>query len=385
VLLGIVPTPEVAYLARHRAVVGLAATPSHNALGYAGLKGFTRSGRLFDREWREIGRAYQRTEARPHRPRIGGARDEPNGPPRGDARAGHDAYLAHLTGGLSCGLTVVLDTRGGATAIAAPAAFRRLGARVIETTRGFSPRFFGQSPEPRAGTMAALADRIRSVRADLGFAFDGDGDRCVVLDNRGGQVAPEIVALLLHRAFAGPRSPLVASADASRVLERHVRTIRSRVGGRFVTRAMRRAGAEVGVEPSGHYYVRRYGADSDGILVACLVAHALSQERLRLSSFARRFGGIHRGTFTVDFPSLTEAREGYRAITRGLGPRARRALDGVTVDRPEEWCLIRCSNTQPSIRFAFEAKTALSLRRLEKELRDVAEPARASVRVPTRP
>jgi phosphomannomutase len=381
-LLGIVPTPEVAFLAGRSKGFGLAVTPSHNAVGYVGLKGFSPSGRLFDREWNGVRDAFRRISLAP-RARAHRTGTVPTGSVgrSGSNGAFENEYLAHVTRGLESDLSVVLDTRGGATARAAPEALRRIGARVVELTRGFSPRFFGLSPEPRPETLTALSARIAAVRADLGFAFDGDGDRCVVLDDRGHRVEPEVVALLLHRAFADPRSPIVASVDASRRLERKVRTVRSRVGGRFVTRAMRRYGAEIAVEPSGHYYLRRYGADSDGILTACLVAHALGRQRTRLSGLSRRFGPLHRGTQTADFPGMAEARRAFHRMVASMGKRARTGLDGVTVEFPEGWCLVRRSNTQPSIRFAYEATDSVSLRRLERAAFRIAEIGKSSVAV----
>lgn len=371
--LGIVPTPEVAFLARRWEGFGLAVTPSHNAVGYVGLKGFTPSGRLFDREWRSVRDAFRTASWASHGgpPRARGVRNAVGGP-SGSIAASWNEYLAHVTEGLESRLSIVLDCRGGATARAAPAALRRMGNRVVELTRGFSPRFFGQSPEPHPATLSTLSDRIPAVGADLGFAFDGDGDRCVVMDERGQRVEPEVVALLLHRTFADADSPIVASVDGSRRLERKARTVRSRVGGRYVARVMRRAGAEIAVEPSGHYYVRRYGADSDGILIACLVCHALATQRTKLRVLSRRFGTVHRGTSTIDFPDAGAARDAFRRIVLRLGNRARSGLDGITVDFPEGWCLVRRSNTQPSIRFAYEAKGPASLRRLEQSVQRIA-------------
>ena len=365
--LGIMPTPEVAFQSRRWKVFGLAVTPSHNPLGYVGLKGFTPTGRLFDREWRQVRETYGATsrERRAGAPRRRAGRS-PSKKGSGSRRRFGDEYLRHLTQGLKCDLLVVLETRGGATARVAPSALRRIGARVVEMTSGYSARFFGLSPEPRPETLSALARKVTSVGADLGVAFDGDGDRCVILDERGHRVDPEVIALLLHRFLAPTGSPIVASVDASRMLGRHARTIYSRVGGRYVSREMRRARAEVGVEPSGHYYLRRYGADSDGILTACLVAHALGMQCTPLSTLSRRFGPSHRGTSTVDFRTMEEARQGYREIVRGLGKRTRSELEGVTVDLPGGWCLIRRSNTQPSIRFAFEATGSAALRRLKR-------------------
>lgn len=372
--IGMVPTPEVAYLARHWRSFGLAVTPSHNALGYVGLKGFSASGRLFDREWRDVRRAFERSSTVPPPPPRSTAAVELGARPRSDrARSATDEYLDHITQGLESRFNVILDTRGGATATTAPAALGRLGNRVVPLTRGFSPRFFGGSPEPRPETLAVLSERVRDQGGDVGFAFDGDGDRCVVVDERGRWVEPEVIALLLVRTMAGGRTPLIASVDASQRLEEHVRTVRCPVGGRYVNRAMRRVGAEVGVEPSGHYYLRRYGEDSDGVLVACCVCDALAKRGSRLSELSGAFGPLHRTTFTQDFGTMAEARRTFRSILQSRAGKYRRELDGVTIALSHGSFHFRPSHTQPSLRFTCEARNAASLARLVRAAREITE------------
>ena len=378
---GVVPTPMVAFLARHRSSFGLSVTPSHNVLGYVGLKGFTPSGRVFDSEWKEFRTTFERgftspgATGLPPRNRASGIER-----PQSLRPAYVEAYLRHVTKDLRTDQTLAVDCRGGATARIAPKALRRIGARVIEVTRGYSPNFFGKSPEPRPGDVGELGHRVRTEGANAGFAFDGDGDRCLVLDEKGQPMLPEVVGLLLHSIVTPPSESIVASADASRVLEKWVRTVRSRVGSRYVLRRMRQVGAQVGLEPSGHYYVRPYGSDSDGVLVACLVAHALGRNPDALTEWKRKVGPIHRGSFALDFGSSRETRSSFRSIVRSLGPRARRRPEGVYVDLPSGWCLIRCSNTQPSIRFTFEGATATAFRQVKAIAREVSRGVRSKVR-----
>jgi phosphomannomutase len=370
VRLGIAPTPEIAYHARQGRNQGLAVTPSHNPLGFVGVKGFSTTGRLFDREWQRIGEVYDRSLGRPGgrpvRGRMAPGSHEATAPDR--ARYQED-YLDHLTSGLESRLAVTLDTRGGATALLAPAALGRIGARVVSLTDGFSATFYGRNPEPVPETLGALRERIRSDSMDLGFAFDGDGDRCVTLDEQGHLVEPEMIALLLHRTLSNRHHPIVASADSSRILERHARTIRSQVGGRFVTRAMRRTAAEVGVERSGHFYFRRSGADSDGILASCLIAHAVYRHGRPISKLVGALGRIFRSSQTLNYPDAIEARRAYRDLIGELGDRATQGLDGVTIEFAHGWCLVRPSNTQPLIRCSFEASDRTELHRIERDVR----------------
>ncbi len=370
VRLGIVPTPEMAFHAQRQRRPALVVTPSHNPLGYVGLKGFSAAGRLWDREWSAIGEAYRVETRGAPRPRSGrrGSRASP-GSVGGHGAPYREEYLDHLAAGLNARRTIVIDTRGGATAARAPEGLARIGARVVSLSDGFSPTFFGRSPEPTPESLGPLRDRIREERAALGFAFDGDGDRCVCLDERGSVLEPEVIALLLYQVFGDRRHPIVASADCSRILERHVRTVRSRVGGRFVTRAMRRAGAEIGVERSGHIFFRRYGSDSDGVLTACLVAHAVDRRGMRMSEIAREVGPIYRGSRTTDYEEAAEARRAYRALVEALGARAKADRDGISVEFDDGWCLIRRSRTQPSIRLSYEASSRAELRHIDRTVR----------------
>jgi phosphomannomutase len=374
--LGIAPTPEIAFHARRGKHPGLVVTPSHNPLGFVGVKGFSKTGRLFDREWRRIGETYDRSLGRDGgrrvRARTTSGFHEAATPERSRY---HEEYLDHLTSGLESRLAVTVDTRGGATALLAPAALGRIGSRVVPLTDGFSATFFGRNPEPVPETLGPLRERVRSDSMDLGFAFDGDGDRCVTLDEQGHLVEPELIALLLHRTFSDRRRPIVASVDSSRILERHARTIRSRVGGRFVTRAMRQSAAEIGVERSGHFYVRRSGADSDGILAACLVAHAVYRQGKPLSKLVGAFGRIFRSSRTLNYKGPVEARQAYQNLIGELGDRATVGPDGVTIEFARGWSHVRRSNTQPLIRFSFEASDPAQLHRIERDVRQLIEKA----------
>ena len=369
------PSPAVAFLAHQRKEFGLSITPSHNALGYVGLKGFTRTGRVFDREWQGVRTAYERNRLpSPTHSRDALVRNRREEPTTSQGSTLLDGYLHHLTGDLHTRRTVVVDCRGGATALVAPTALRRMGAQVIEVTVGYSPDFFGKSPEPQSTDLGELSRRIRTEHATVGFAFDGDGDRCLVLDGAGQPTAPEVVALLLHSILDLKQHPLVASADASRMLERSVRTYRSRVGSRYVIRKMQSVGAEVGVELSGHYYVRSFGSDSDGVLIACLIAQALDRDPSALDRWSRKVGPIHRGSFALDFESAVDAHRAFGQIARSLESRARRGPEGIVLDLPLGWGLIRCSNTQPSIRFTFESTTSKKLSQLEDKLHQLSHP-----------
>jgi phosphoglucosamine mutase len=374
---GVVPTPALAYLSRLRSKYGLSVTPSHNPLGFAGLKGITHSGSLFGPEWTRIRASYEGfVSVHPDSPanvRHLGSRSLGR---RRSATRILEPYLAHITRGLMCHQKVVLDCRGGATAVTAPAALRRMGAKVAEVHRGFSPRFFGESPEPRADNVRELTRRVRADRAAVGFAFDGDGDRCLVVAPDGRPVEPEVVAAILQSGYGRRETPLVASIDTSRTLDRWVPVLRSPVGSRNVIDAMEHSGALIGMERSGHFYIRRETVESDGLLVACYLAHAIQLNHGLVSEWTGKIGVIHRIAETVEFADTHQARLAFRRVARALGPSARHFADSLLVESRSGTVLARRSNTQPAIRFVFEAGSASGLRRVWRESQEVLSVAK---------
>lgn len=367
--LGVQPTPVVGFASRYLSAVGLAFTPSHNALGYAGVKAFAPSGRAYGREWTRVREAYGRSVRGDRfrmeriRPRVGSPRPSPS------REAIVEAYLAHVTRGMRTGCSVVVDGRGGPTTRVAPAALARLGARVTELHPRFSSVFHGLSPEPQPENVTDLGRRVRSIGADLGVAFDGDGDRVVFVDERGRWVEPEVIATLLYDGLSARARPLVASVDASQRLESRVRTVRSRVGSRYVSATMRRYGSRVGFEASSHFYLDRWGPNSDGVLVACVVAHVLHRKGASLAELSRAFGPIVRARELFEFSTRTEAQRRFRRLAGSLEPAPEPGIDGVVYRLPEGSVLLRRSNTQPAIRVTLEPSRGRRLTELHRSWR----------------
>ena len=365
--LGVQPTPVVGFSSRYLRTVGLAFTPSHNAVGFAGIKAFGSNGESFGREWGRLSHAFSRlrTVPRTRARRVGG---EPGGRPEApSAKEAVSAYVAHITRGLSFHGTIVIDGRGGATTHLAPRALSQIGAKVRELHPTFSARFHGRSPEPAPDNIADLGRTVRSERADLGVAFDGDGDRVVFVDARGAWVEPEVIATFLHRHLSPARRPLVGSADVSQLCEKHAPTVRSRVGSRYIADAMRRHSAHVGFEASSHFYLPRWGPNSDGILVACVVSDLLRRRGTTLGELSRAFGPIVRQRSTLDFPTRSLASEHLRSLLRQLDPPARIGVDGFVWQSESGTVVFRTSNTQPSLRLSFEARPGGRLASLRRD------------------
>lgn len=354
VRLGIQPTPVVGYASRSLHFHGLAFTPSHNAVGYAGIKAFGLTGRSLGSEWNRIRRAFAHPAPRAKAGTRPATRRAAYAIPRVRAGKVLQGYLSHVTRGLATSRSVVLDGRGGATTLLAPRALARIGARVHELHPRFSPVFHGLSPEPLPENVVDLGRSVRTRRADLGVAFDGDGDRVTFVDEHGRWVEPEVIGAFLHRHLSPPGRPLVASVDASQRCESSAPTVRSRVGSRYVSATMRRHRSVVGFEASSHYYLDHWGPNSDGILVACVVCHLLEQERTSLGELGRAFGPIVRNRQLVSFETRAEALRTYRHLAASLGRRLEEGIDGFLFRSPHGAVHFRLSNTQPAIRVLLE-------------------------------
>ncbi len=365
--LGVQPTPVVGFSSRYLRTVGLTFTPSHNAVGFAGIKAFGRSGVSFGREWSRLRLAFARLGSVPRRHALRVARTHRGSAAATSPNGAVSAYVDHITRGLWFRGTIVVDGRGGATTRLAPRALSHIGATVRELHPRFSVRFHGRSPEPAPDNVSDLGRKVRSERADLGVAFDGDGDRVVFVDEQGHWVEPEVIATFLHRHLSPVRRPLVGSADVSQRCEQYARTIRSRVGSRYISDTMRRHHSQVGFEASSHFYLPRWGPNSDGILVACVVSDLLRRGGTTLGQLSRAFGPILRRRWTLDFPTRSLASEHLRSLIRRLDPPAIRGVDGFVWKSGSGTVVFRASNTQPSLRLSFEARAGGRLASLRRD------------------
>lgn len=286
-----------------------------------------------------------------------------------DVLADYSAYLRSLvnTSGLRP-LRVAVDAGNGMAGHTVPAV---LGAIESITLLPLYFELDGSFPNHEANPLdpANLVDLqayVRDTGADVGLAFDGDADRCFVVDERGEPVAPstvtglvaareltrEIGATIIHNVITSRAVPEL-------VTERGGTPLRSRVGHSYIKALMADTGAIFGGEHSAHYYFRDFwGADS-GMLAALYVLAALGEQERSLSALAadyRRYESSGEINFTVaDAPQCVEA------VLKSFGARVHSLdyLDGVTVDLGDgSWFNLRSSNTEPLLRLNVEARSA---------------------------
>lgn len=284
---GVVTTPAVAYLTKTGPFsAGLMISASHNPYHDNGLKVFAHNGlKLPDaEEMRLESRIFQVLESAHSLPA-----DEPVTGDDQLAAAYLDFLASAAPGGLS-GLTVVLDCANGAAFRLAPALFRRLDARVVETACAPDGRNINEGCG--ALHVESLRQRVLAEQADFGAAFDGDADRCILV-SRSGKVLDGDHILLLAGRHMRPRA-VVATVMSNLGLERAlagegIGLIRTSVGDRYVLEEMLRQDLPLGGEQSGHVIFRDWSAAGDGMLTALRAASIARASGATLDELTRDF------------------------------------------------------------------------------------------------
>ncbi|MGZ4562834.1 MAG: phosphomannomutase/phosphoglucomutase, partial [Mycobacterium sp.] len=264
-------------------------------------------------------------------------------------------------------LRVAVDAGNGMAGLTAPAV---LGAIDSITLLPLYFELDGSFPNHEANPLdpANLADLqayVRDTGADIGLAFDGDADRCFVVDERGLPVSPSTVTSLVAARELGREigATIIHNVITSRavpelVTERGGTPVRSRVGHSYIKAMMADTGAIFGGEHSAHYYFRDFwGADS-GMLAALHVLAALGEQDRPLSELTadyQRYESSGEINFTVADASLCT-----EAVLKSFGSRIHSIdhVDGVTVDLGDgTWFNLRSSNTEPLLRLNVEARS----------------------------
>jgi phosphoglucosamine mutase len=288
----VLPTPGIAHLTRRlEAHGGVVISASHNPYEDNGIKIFSRAGSKFPDAWED------EIEGRL---RAGDAAPTPTGAAVGRLvvfKAAEAEYVGHLRDtfpGDLAGLRVVLDCAHGATYGVAPRLFRSLGARI--TVLGARPD--GRNINRRSGALhpEALQKRVLAGAAQIGFAFDGDGDRLITVDERGEIRDGDYVLAICGRHLAARGrlrgGILVTTVMANLGLERSlaeagIQTVKTQVGDRYVLEEMLRTGASLGGEQSGHLLFRDHATTGDGILSALQLLAVMRDTGEPLSGLAR--------------------------------------------------------------------------------------------------
>lgn len=367
---GLVPTPCLEYAVKALGYsAGIMATASHNPPEYAGIKVCASDGV-------ELARADEKAIEKIHADRSWGESGG-YGSTVEEGRA-LGAYVEGAASLLDAGKIssrrprVVLDVGNGAQAEAAPRFCRLLGLEPAVINGAIDPSFPGRGPEPTPETLGGLSEAVRAHGADLGVAFDGDGDRSLFCDELGAVLSGEQSALLLARhVLAKSPGATVATCVNSGVSAEEVaaesgaRVLRTRVGSVEVSRAMTETGALVGFEENGGFMYARHNQVRDGVMTLGLMLEALASSGSALSELASSLPPSHTAKTKVRCSPERAAHimERLRAENPGAD-----ATDGIKITSgPREWAMVRPSGTEPMLRIYAEAPSRARLEQLLSE------------------
>jgi phosphoglucosamine mutase len=366
-LLGPMPTPAVAYLTRTlRADAGIVISASHNPYYDNGIKFFDRDGnKLPDRVELEIEAQLDGDMACAESDRLGKAS-------RIDDAAGRYIEFCKATvnrGFQLRGLKVVLDCAHGATYHVAPGVFEELGADIV--VMGNEPNGTNINDGCGSTQPESLAARVREAGAHLGIAFDGDGDRVIMVD-AGGEVVDgdELLYIIArYRAEQGLlRGGVVGTVMSNFGLERALEAdgipfVRSRVGDRYVLEALRERDWQLGGESSGHLLCLDLTTTGDAIVAALQVLVPMVESGCSLAEL--RLGMTKLPQIMINVPvSDPAARSGSARVCEATAAAGRHLAGRGRV-------LIRPSGTEPVIRVMVEGEDAGEVRSLADELAEV--------------
>jgi phosphomannomutase len=361
---GLCTTPMLYYAVGHLDLDGgVMVTASHNPPGDIGFK-------ICREKARPVGEAtglreIQRLHA--ERP-VGGGRTV--------AADIVPAYRRHLRARLAepPRIRVAVDCAHGAVGAHFDALFGDLPMTIDRLCFAPDGRFPSHEPNPlKDENVRDLQEAMRRTGAELGAAFDGDGDRCMFFGPGGARIGGDLVTVLLARAELrhAPGAAIVYDLRSSRVVPEEIakaggRPVRERVGHSFIKETMKAQDAVLGGELSGHYYFREHFYADSGLLAFAKLLDLLGRERRPVADLLRPLQRTHQ-TGEENF-RIEDKAGALRRLEEAFRDGRHDRLDGLTVEYDDWWFNVRPSNTEPFLRLNLEAATAEGLGRARERL-----------------
>lgn len=380
--IGYVPTPTLYYAAHQDAqCTGVMITGSHNPSDYNGFKmmiaGHTLSGddiqalkaRIVDQKYTEGHGTHKELDLR-------------------------EAYLERILSDISLPkkMKVVVDCGNGIPAELAPKLIERLGCEIIPLYCDVDGTFPNHHPDP--GKPKNLQDAIAKVKetgADLGLAFDGDGDRVGVITNNGNIIYPDRVMMLFSEEILkrNPGAEIIYDVKCSRLLAHVIQKAGGkptmwRTGHSLIKQKIKESGALLGGEMSGHIFFKErwYGFDDALYSAARLLEILASTEQNAEEIFAQYPEDISTPELNITVTDENKF-DIVSALQKMNFPDGEaNHIDGVRVDYPDGWGLIRASNTTPVLVLRFEAESETALQRIRTEFESKLHEIDSSLIIP---
>ncbi len=367
-LLGPMPTPAIAYLTRtFRAQAGIVISASHNPFYDNGIKFFGADGfKLSDTVQEAIESYLDKPLVTENPSKLGKAF-------RVEDAAGR--YIEFCKGTLPAGsnlqgLKIVIDCANGATYHTAPMVFRELGATVIELA--VKPDGFNINKSCGSTQPGILQDAVLEQEADMGIAFDGDGDRVMFVDHKGQLIDGDelIFVIAKHRHQNGGCSGVAGTLMSNLGMERSLKKlgvpfVRTKVGDRYVIEALRERKWQLGGESSGHIICSDLTTTGDGVVAALQVLHAMRETSIPLNTLKKAMQKYPQ--IMVNVPIGTDFNlKKFPLIQKAIDEAEKELKDCGRI-------LLRPSGTEPLVRVMVEAEDSELVNKIVRRVADIVE------------
>ncbi|OYT43403.1 MAG: hypothetical protein B6U88_01105 [Candidatus Aenigmarchaeota archaeon ex4484_56] len=279
---------------------------------------------------------------------------------------------------------VVIDCGNGVSSIILPDILREFGIEVYTIFCELDGNFPNREPEPRKDNLKELQRKVVELKADCGFAYDGDCDRVVGVDERGKILNPtEFFGVLIKSYLKRKKGKIIHDALSSTAITELTNycnglPIGCRVGHVFIQKELLKENALLGGEISGHYFFREiYGAD-DVIFATLKILEYIEKNKIKLSEAYLDVPNYYFDSLRIrvadddlKFKFIDDLKKEF--LNKGYSIEC---LDGVKVFLDNGWALFRASNTEPKISIAFEAKTEKDFKKLKNFVNNIIEKCR---------
>jgi phosphomannomutase/phosphoglucomutase len=381
--LGMVPTPVIYFAAHHlRCGSCVAVTGSHNPPDYNGLKMVVAGSTLYGDQILELKRIIDNKAFL-------------SGKGRSTTANVLEAYVERIAGDvrLARPMRIAVDCGNGVAGMLAPKLYRRMGCEVEELYCDVDGDFPNHHPDPsQPGNLLDLTRALKAGKAELGFAFDGDGDRLGLVAKDGEVIFPDRQLMLFAKDVLSrnPGAEIIYDVKSTRLLapwiEKHGgRPLLWKTGHSLIKAKLKETGAPLAGEMSGHTFFKErwYGFD-DALYAGARLLEILSKE----GDFHKVLRELPNAPSTPELHWKLAEGEAHALVGRLQAanpfPGAVRVitLDGVRAEYADGFGLARASNTTPVIVLRFEADTAAALERIQQEFRAALQPLKPDAPLP---
>jgi phosphomannomutase len=258
-------------------------------------------------------------------------------------------------------LKVVIDSGNGMAGMIAPDMFRRAGFEVDSVFEKLDGNFPGRGPDPMESPLEELRKKVR--KADIGIAYDGDGDRLTIIDGKGNRLTTEQVScFIMSELLKKEKGPVIANVECTKVVDELAAKFRHgvkriKVGHTFLMDAVKETKACFGVELSGHFVIPSLVPFDDSLAVSLYLAATLSGRNRTLNEEVKDIPVYPFERVNLECPDQKKF-EVVEKLKKEVAKYGKvNLLDGIRVDMDNGWALIRPSNTGPIIRLTVEGET----------------------------